>query len=340
MGQGNILNGARFKIVGIEEIDSTDRDFALEWPVEREIDQLADSVKKAGVLEPLWVVEKGKGQYKLLDGFRRVAAARKASLGELPALILSSILDKLELFKARLARLENRRSAVEASRVIERLAREFSLSDEELAATFLPLLGFGPSRKVLAEIRRLNRLADSVARFCARNFVALREASLWANFPTEDQQAILVLVRAVKPGQNLLRNYLQLLGEIALRDSLSVQDILMDKSIQDVMRDPQMSKSGGREIVHRILRRRRNPVVKKIENDFDSARKGLKLDGEVSLEPPAFFEGDKIKVAFEIGSRKELEKKALGLLEASRRPSVSKLFSILGAPPEDKQGKK
>lgn len=340
MGQGNILNSARFKMIGIEEIDSTDHDFALEWPVERGVDPLADSVKKAGVLEPLWVVEKGGGQYRLLDGFRRLAAARKAGLEEMPALILSSGLDQLELFKARLARLEDRLSAVEASRVIERLAGEFSVSDEDLAATFLPLLGFGSSRKILGEIRRLNRLEDSVARFCARKGVALRESSLWANFPTEGQQAILVLVRAVKPGQNLMRNYLQLLGEIALRDSLPVQDILIDKGIRDVMLDPQMSKSGGREIVHRILRQKRNPVMRKIEKDFHSARKELKLPEEVSLEPPPFFEGDFFTVSFKIKSAGEFKRKAEALHEASRKPAAGKLFGVLGAPREKKQGGK
>ncbi len=89
MGQGNILNNARFKMIGIEKIDSTDRDFALEWPLERGIDPLVDRVRKTGALEPLWVMEKGRGQYRLLDGFRRLAAARKAGLEEVPALILS-----------------------------------------------------------------------------------------------------------------------------------------------------------------------------------------------------------------------------------------------------------
>jgi len=64
------------------------------------------------------------------------------------------------------------------------------------------------------------------------------------------------------------------------------------------------------------------------------------LPEEVSLEPPPFFEGDKIKVAFEIGSSKDFEKKASGLLEASRRPGAGKLFGVLGAPQEKKQGGK
>ena len=92
--------------------------------------------------------------------------------------------------------------------------------------------------------------------------------------------------------------------------------------------------------MHRILRRMRNPVMEKIEQDFDSACKALRLGEDVSLKAPQFFEGDKVKVSFEITSRKDLEKKALGLLEASRRPEASRLFRVLGAPPQDKRGEK
>ena len=60
----------------------------------------------------------------------------------------------------------------------------------------------------------------------------------------------------------------------------------------------------------------------------------------MSLEPPPFFEGHRIKVAFEIGSRRELEQKALGLVQASRKPQASRLFSALGAPPEKKRTEK
>jgi len=335
--QINILSSARYEMIGIGKIDRADRVFAIEWPDERWIGSLAESVKKLGLLDPLWVAEKGKGQYRLADGFRRLAAARKVHLAKVPVLVFAKSVDQLELFRARLARSGERLSAVEASRMIERLESEFDVRDQQLESDILPLLGLSSSKKILAEIRRLTRLEDSVARFCARNSVALREASLWADFPGEGQQAILALVSAVKPGRNLLRSYLRLLGEIALRDRLQVQEILTDRRIREVMFDPQMSKSGGRETVHRILRGMRNPVLRKIEQDFDSARKALRLSEDVSLKAPRFFEGDKVKVSFEIASRKDLEKKALDLLEASRRPEASRLFRVLGAPPQNKR---
>ena len=340
MSQRNILSNARLEWIGTGKIDCADRLFALEWPVERQIDPLVESVKKAGLLDPLWVIGKGRGQYRLVDGFRRLVAARGAHLAEVPALVLESTVDTLELYKARLARPSRMLSAVEASRVIERLGAEFDMSDKQLAEVFLPVLGLGSSIKILAETRRLDRLEDPVARFCAVSGVGLREATLWAQFPGEGQQAVLELVLALKPGRNLLRSYLQLLSEISLRESLPVQDILADRRIRDIVLDPQKSRSGGREIVHGILRRRRNPLMEKIEEDFHSVRKALELPEEVSLEPPPFFEGHRIKVAFEIGSRKELEKKALGLVQASRKPKASRLFSALGAPPEKKRTEK
>ena len=340
MAQESILNSARFDTIGIGKIDRADRGFALDWPDERQIGSLAESIRKAGVLDPLWVMEKERGKYRLVDGFLRLAAALKTGLAKVPVLAFVKNVDQLELFRARLARAGKKLSAVELSRVIERLEKQFGVRDQQLEADFLPLLGLGPSKKILAEIRRLKRFEDSAARFCARNDVALREACLWADFPGEGQQAILALVRAVKPGRNLLRNYLQLLDQIARRDNLTVQDNLTDSRIREVVLDPQMSKSGGRETVHRILRRMRNPVMEKIEQDFDSACKALRLGEEVSLKAPHFFEGDFFTVSFKIKSAGELKRKAEALQEASRKPAARKLFSVLGAPQEKKLGRK
>ena len=83
------------------------------------------------------------------------------------------------------------------ARAVEKAGALYSLTLEQLAGTILPLLGLGTSKKQLGELELLRKLEDPVARFCADNAVALREAALWADFPREGQRALLVLVRAV-----------------------------------------------------------------------------------------------------------------------------------------------
>ena len=210
MSGTGIFKGARLAEIGLAGIDGADRTFAISWPAERDIEPLAGSIATAGVLEPLRVIERPEGGFRLVDGFRRLAAARRAGLEKVPALVLALRPEDPELFRARLAAAGERLSAVEMARAVGKAGALCGLSREQLAGTILPLLGLGDSKKLLGELELLRKLEDPVARFCADNAVALREAALWADFPREGQRALLVLVRTLNPGRNLLRGYLQL----------------------------------------------------------------------------------------------------------------------------------
>ena len=337
MSGTGIFNGGRLVELGLEELDRSDRTFALSWPAERDLEPLARSIDASGMLQPLWVVVGAEVGWCLVDGFRRLAAARTAGLGKVPALVLALSRENPALFRARLAATGERLSAVEKFRAVEKAQTLFGLNRVQLAGTILPLLGLGSSKKMLDELLLLRNLEDPVARFCADNAVALREAALWADFPREGQRALLVLVRALTPGQNLLRNYLQLVKEISLREAQTVQEVLQDGEIRAVLLDPEQARSGGRETVHRILRRKRYPLLDNIEKTFDTARRKLTLPEGVAVEPPAAFEGDTVSVSFKAGSPAELLEKAQALAEAAKSGNAGALFEALGAPP-DKTG--
>jgi len=338
MPQAGLFRKTVFALLNTEKIDHTDRSFALSWPAEPAVESLAEELKLRGMLNPLWVTRNSSGTYRLVHGFRRLAAAHKAGLTEVPALVLSSDLPELELFKARLAGEATRLSAVEAARVIHTLTERYGLPEEELTAGFLPLLGFGASRKILKQLRRLVKLEDAVARYCAQKGVGLKEAALWAGFPHEAQRAVLVLVRAVSPGNNLLHSYLRLLDEICIRDGMPPEQVLSDEVIRSVLLDPHQARSGGRERVHARLRQLRYPIYHSIERTFKQARSELALPREVRIEPPPFFEGGTLKVSFEISSPEDLHRKASSLVQASSLEAARKLFDSLGAREEKQTG--
>ncbi|RLI43284.1 hypothetical protein DRO59_01465 [Candidatus Bathyarchaeota archaeon] len=54
----------------------------------RFIRELASSIARHGVLQPVLVEPTGKGKYKLLIGERRLKAAVKAGLSTVPAVVL------------------------------------------------------------------------------------------------------------------------------------------------------------------------------------------------------------------------------------------------------------
>ncbi|HUU29502.1 MAG TPA: ParB N-terminal domain-containing protein [archaeon] len=331
-----LFQQARLEILKIDRVDCADRTFAVSWPSERNLEELTDQIKSSGAVNPVWVQEKEQVRIKRpVHGFRRLTAARKAGFLSLPALVFDKAASEIELFRARLAGHGWRLSAVEAAKVIERLEKRFSVKENELTGTFLPLLGLGASPRQLAECRRIGKLEDPAACFCAENRVGLKEAALWAAFSGEDQQAILELVQAVTPGGNLLRRYLELLREITARENLTVKEILARQELSVKNLDPQVSRSGWRERVHKTLREIRYPVYKQIQERFTRASRLLGLPKGVNIEPPPFFEGERLTVSFEIRSAEELAQKARSLVTASGLDTARELFYCLGAPEEE-----
>jgi ParB family chromosome partitioning protein len=54
---------------------------------EQSLEELANSIKKLGIVQPLTVREAGGGKYQLIAGERRLRAARLAGLSHVPAYI-------------------------------------------------------------------------------------------------------------------------------------------------------------------------------------------------------------------------------------------------------------
>ena len=96
------------------------------------LQELADSIKQFGVIEPL-VVVKRKGYYELIAGERRWRAARLAGLKEVPVVIKDY--DDQQIVE--IALIENIQredlNPIEEAHAYERLIQEFNLTQDEVA---------------------------------------------------------------------------------------------------------------------------------------------------------------------------------------------------------------
>lgn len=126
---------------------------------EAELNDLAESLREHGVLQPILVrplpgSKKKHDRYQLIAGERRWRAAQIAQFKEIPA-IVREVDDKSAL---ELAIIENVQrhdiSSVESAQAYRRLSTEFNLSQEKIAARV------GKSRASIANTMRLLDLPD------------------------------------------------------------------------------------------------------------------------------------------------------------------------------------
>ncbi len=121
---------------------------------DEKIDELADSIKRHGVLQPLVVRQQG-GEYELIAGERRLRGAKAAGLEEVPIVIIEA--DDRQV--AELGLIENLQredlTPLEEAAAFRRMLDEHGYTQETLGETL------GKSRSYIANSLRLLSLAPA-----------------------------------------------------------------------------------------------------------------------------------------------------------------------------------
>lgn len=122
-----------------------------------QLQELADSILRNGIMQPIVVRSLTEGQYEIVAGERRWRAAKLADLQTVPVIIRNDLSDRVAL---ELAIVENVQRSdltpIEESAGYQRLMDEFGYTQEELAEVV------GKSRSHVANLLRLQNLPDEI----------------------------------------------------------------------------------------------------------------------------------------------------------------------------------
>lgn len=144
---------------------------------EEALNELADSIKKYGVLEPLIVTPRGS-YYELIAGERRWRAARIAGIKEVPV-VIREYSDK-EIMEISLIENIQREdlNPIEEAMAYETLINEYNLKQEEVAERV------SKSRSTITNSLRLLKLCENVRQMVMYNMLSTGHAR--ALIPIED----------------------------------------------------------------------------------------------------------------------------------------------------------
>lgn len=123
---------------------------------EQELDELADSIKQFGIIQPILVRASSADTYEIVAGERRWRAATRAGLKEVP--VLEKELSELEVLEISIVENIQRQNLnpIEEARSYERLTVEFGLSQDQIAQAV------GKSRATVANSLRVLKLPTEV----------------------------------------------------------------------------------------------------------------------------------------------------------------------------------
>ena len=152
---------------------------------EEALDELADSIRQLGVIQPVTVRKADDGKYIIISGERRWRAARRAELKTLPAFIRE--VDDETLYAMALVENIQRQdlNAIEIALGMQRLIDECHLTQDALSEKV------GKKRSSVSNYLRLLKLPDEVQLALKEGLISMGHAKAIAGAPADRQVRLL-----------------------------------------------------------------------------------------------------------------------------------------------------
>ena len=149
------------------------------------LEQLAESIKEHGLLQPILVREYGDGRYQIIAGERRFRACKLAGLTEIPAIVV----ERDDKSAAQIALIENIQredlNPLEEAQAYRALATDYGMTQEEISEKV------GKSRSAIANAMRLLDLPDEVIALVATKELSAGHARALLGVKNRDAMILL-----------------------------------------------------------------------------------------------------------------------------------------------------
>lgn len=148
------------------------------------LDELAQSIKQNGILNPIVVRKLASDKYEILAGERRYQAAKLIGLKKVPVTIVD-VTDKQALVIGLVENLQRKDlNALEAAEGIQKLVEEFKYSHEGVAEAI------GRSRPMISNLLRLLKLPVAIKNALREGRIEMGHARALLALPEERQMEV------------------------------------------------------------------------------------------------------------------------------------------------------
>lgn len=148
---------------------------------EDSLDELADSIRAQGLVQPIVVRPITGGRYEIIAGERRWRASQLAGLETVPALV-RDVSDRSAIAMALIENIQRENlNPMEEANALHRLREEFSMTHQEAAEAV------GRSRTAVSNLLRLRNLNDDVKRLLENGDLEMGHARALLGLEAEAQ---------------------------------------------------------------------------------------------------------------------------------------------------------
>jgi ParB family chromosome partitioning protein len=169
------------------------------------LEELAESIKVQGVMQPIVVRPIGEGRYEIIAGERRWRATQLAGIDKIPA-VIRDVPDEAAIAMALIENIQRENlNPMEEAMALKRLQDEFELTHAEVAQAV------GKSRTTVTNLLRLIALNDDVKTLLEHGDIEMGHARALLTLDAEAQRDIAKQIVAkglsVRQTETLVRSY-------------------------------------------------------------------------------------------------------------------------------------
>ncbi|MGD8345397.1 MAG: ParB N-terminal domain-containing protein [Desulfobacterales bacterium] len=317
------ISAARIDTVSLTGIDTQDSTYRI--TTRKQMEDLLETIPSLGLLHPPILMENSSG-YGVVSGFRRIAACRQLGWKSVSTRVLSAGQDRFQIAQLAIAdnSLQRPLNLIETSRALT-LLMDMS-PDRRQMKTAAQTLGLPVNPSVAMKIQQLCRLAIPIQEGILSDTINLAMALELGKMAAKDAEMFVALFKQLKLGLNRQRELLQLATEIARREDISIQQLINEQPLQDILQNVDLDLAIQRQQIRSMLRLRRYPAITGAEANFQKQVRQLKLGKQIQLVPPRDFEGTTYAMTLFFENRQDLGDLNAKVHKIIEHPALGKIL--------------
>ncbi len=293
--------------ISLRKISIHDTKFRISYPP---VDQRTfSSIVKLGIIQPVVLLE--GMPFTIVAGFRRIGAAKKLGLKEVPAAIVKLSEKEALLFSIH-DNLHRGLNIIEKVQAIEKMI-SLDFSESEIFE-IMELLSLSPHKKVIAQFLSLARTEEPFKRFIIEHNLSMKNIEYMLWFEKAERKKIMTALASARFTESHLREILVMLHLAKIKKGRLSGGILKNAG------NSQELKAGLKKVVH--------PGLSSLEKKLYKIRKAMALPPSLDIKVDPFFEKEYIDITIRVKSEKETRDLLRKLEEVLQKEHIGNILEL------------
>ena len=293
--------------IPLRKINTSDKRFRISYPPVDEL--LLSSIKKVGIIQPVVLLE--AHPFSIVTGFRRIEAAKKLGLKEVPAVTVK-LSEKEGLLFAIHDNVHRGLNIIEKAHALDKMV-SMGFSESEIYEV-MALFSLGPHEKVLAHLLSIARAEEPLKHFIFSNALSMKNIDYMLWFEKEERKKIMTALTATRLTESYLREILEMLHLMKIKKGRFVSSVL--------------KYAGNAQELRTKLKKIIYPRLSSLEKKLEEIRKSSALPPALDIRVDPFFEKEYIDITIRAKSEKETKELLEKLDEVLQKGHIRSILEL------------